>query len=292
MHSLARNTKLWIIAGVVLLAATGLAHWHWANQEQPLIIFSEVSQVAVGAIMLAGVLVNLFRTRQENARLFWLCMSVGCAIWWAGLIVWAWHEILHHSIAPPDLGNILVYLHVVAMMAAFAMQPHREWHRPDNQPRLLDFALLVLWWVYLYLFVVVPWRYVSPDLAHYRLGFNAVYTFELVVLQIGIGALCLRSRGGWSRTYLHYLLAGSIYAVVINAIHVKRMANGTVLHHHGPLVAVLFYFAWIGWNALPLASETTAPEQQPYGLWRARAAMAAILSIPFIAIWSYILSTA
>ncbi len=213
---------------------------------------------------------------------------MGCALWWFGLIFWATHQVFPENAWPiPAIGNVLVYVHAVAFLAGFALRPHQEWTRTENRPRLLDFALLVLWWVYLYLFAVVPWRYVFPEFQSYRFSFNAVYTFELLALQLGIGMLWLHTQGKWRRLYFHYLIAGSLYAIVINGMHATHLANGSVLHFHLPLAMILFYFGWIGWRGAPLSEETPSQERQPFGLWRARAAMAAILSIPFIAIWSH-----
>jgi len=45
------------------------------------------------------------------------------------------------------------------MMAALALQPQSQ--QNDHEARLghLDFVLLLTWWVYLYLFGVIPWQY-------------------------------------------------------------------------------------------------------------------------------------
>jgi hypothetical protein len=49
------------------------------------------------------------------------------------------------------------------MMAALAVQPHFQKANRSIRAGRLDFALLFIWWLYLYLFAVIPWQYVSPN---------------------------------------------------------------------------------------------------------------------------------
>ena len=53
------------------------------------------------------------------------------------------------------------------MIAALTMQPHK---RSDDRNVLydyVDFGLLLCWWLYVYVFAVIPWLYVVTDVGHY-----------------------------------------------------------------------------------------------------------------------------
>ena len=52
----------------------------------------------------------------------------------------------------------------------------------DRTTRLgtLDFALLFVWWLYLYLFAVIPWQYVHPYEPSYDHNLNILYLTEKI----------------------------------------------------------------------------------------------------------------
>ena len=82
-------------------------------------------------------------------------------MWLSAQVLWTCFEVFLRQEAPnPFVGDVILFLHVVPMMAALALQPHI--HRNNQSLRLvtLDFSLLLTWWLYLYLFIVIPWQYV------------------------------------------------------------------------------------------------------------------------------------
>jgi len=60
----------------------------------------------------------------------------------------------------------------------------------DRELRLgsLDFALLLFWWIYVYLYTVTAWQYVYPDSAAYGRNLNFAYLVEKFAF---LGALAL-----------------------------------------------------------------------------------------------------
>src|SRR5208282_3812135 len=88
----------------------------------------------------------------------------------------------------PDLyiGDVVLFLHVVPLMAALALRPHAP--RDEYVARLgrLDFALLLVWWFYLYVLIVMPWQYVVADVAAYDRNLNAVYITENIAVLVGL----------------------------------------------------------------------------------------------------------
>jgi hypothetical protein len=47
----------------------------------------------------------------------------------------------------PFLGDIVLFLHLVPMIAALAVLPHLREDERDERIRMLDFTLLLTWWV-------------------------------------------------------------------------------------------------------------------------------------------------
>ena len=70
------------------------------------------------------VVVNM-RTASPKARLFWALMGLGLAMWLASQVMWTYVEVyLRHEAPNPFVGDVILFLHIVPMMAAVAIQPH------------------------------------------------------------------------------------------------------------------------------------------------------------------------
>ena len=90
-------------------------------------------------------------------------MVLGMAFWMSYQGLWMYFEVLLRKDFPnPFGGDVVLFLHLVPMTAALAMQPHMEPNDRTTRLGTLDFALLLVWWLYLYLFAVIPWQYVHP----------------------------------------------------------------------------------------------------------------------------------
>jgi len=176
------------------------------------------------------------------------------------------------------------------MTAALVLQPHIQ--RNDHSLRLvsLDFFLLLTWWLYLYLFIVIPWQYVSPNEAVYGRSFDLLYACEQFVLIFGVSMVWKRSNGPWRTIYAHFLKAallysgGSILASV--AIDFHQYYTGSL--YDVPLVAAMAWFAAVGFMARGTSSDRP-PDQallQNHSMWTARLAMMAVFSTPLMVAWA------
>jgi hypothetical protein len=138
------------------------------------------------------------KTASPRARLFWALMSLGVGIWLVSQVMWTYVEVyLRHEAPNPFVGDVILFLHIVPMMAAVAIQPHVQQDDRTLRASTLDFALLVTWWLYLYLFVVIPWQYVHPVEAAYGRSFDLLYVSEELVLAAGLILVWRRSSGAW-----------------------------------------------------------------------------------------------
>jgi diguanylate cyclase (GGDEF)-like protein len=252
--------------------------------------FGDLAQSALLFCATLGMLLNL-RTSYKKDRLFWALMAVGCGMWFFTQVLWTYFEVFLRQDAPnPFVGDVILFLHVVPMMAALAVQPHIE--RNDHSLRLVsvDFFLLLTWWLYLYLFIVIPWQYVWPNEAVYGRSFDQLYASEQIVLIVGAALIWKRSRGAWHMIYGQFVRAalfysgGSILAGV--AIDAHRYYTGSL--YDIPLVAAMAWFAAMGFMARGISPDGPR-EQAPHhdhSMWTARLAMLAVFSTPLMVAWA------
>src|SRR5258708_8266054 len=176
------------------------------------------------------------------------------------------------------------------MMAALVVQPHIQ--RNDHSLRLVSLALFLLltWWLYLYLFIVIAWQYVSPNEAAYGHSFDVLYACEQVVLMVGVGLVWKRSHGSWHVVYGQLFKAALFYSVgsILAGVAIDFHQYYTGCLFDVPLVAVM---AWVSVRGnvarRSLSDQPTALEPHNHrSMWTARLAMMAVLSTPLMAAWS------
>jgi diguanylate cyclase (GGDEF)-like protein len=229
-------------------------------------------------------------TAASKARLYWALMGLGVGMWLAAQLLWTYFEVFLRQEAPnPFVGDVILFLHVVPMMAAVAVQPHLRQENRTVRVGTLDFFLLLIWWLFLYLFIVIPWQYVHPVESTYGTSFDILYVCEELVLGFGLILVWRRARGEWRKLYLEFFGATALACIG------SLMANEAIdlhIYYTGslfdvPLVAGMAWLARIGF----LARE--APAQDPveeatsgYSMWKARLAMAAVFLTPLMVAWA------
>ena len=190
-----RYSKLWIVAAAALVcgqAVASLTLHHSFGLSAP----SDLSQFV---LLLSGTLALLLNAMASRGRtrLFWALMMLGVAFWLAYHAMWFYFEVVRRADVPnPFVGDVVLFLHLVPMTAALALQPHVEQDHRTLRLGSLDFAMLLIWWLYLYLFAVIPWQYAFVEEPAYNHNFNALYLTEKVVLLCGLAILWRRSENG------------------------------------------------------------------------------------------------
>ncbi len=189
------------------------------------------------------------RTAAPKARLFWALMGLGLGMWLTSQVMWTYFEVyLRHEAPNPFVGDVILFLHIVPMMAAVALQPHVQQDDRSVRAGTLDFALLLTWWLFLYLFIVIPWQYVHLAEATYGRSFDLLYVSEELVLAAGLVLVWRRSRGSWRRIYFHLFAATLLYCVASlmasEAIDLHLYYTGSLFDV--PLVAGMAWFVRIG----------------------------------------------
>jgi diguanylate cyclase (GGDEF)-like protein len=231
------------------------------------------------------------RTTSARPRLFWVLMSLGLAMWLLSQVMWTYFEVfLRHEAPNPFVGDVVLFLHVVPMMAAVAVRPHRK-HDDRTMPAgTLDFALLFTWWLFLYLFVVIPWQYVQLSEALYGKSFDLLYFAEELVFAAAVVLVQRRTHGKWRSIYLQLFGATLLYCaasfIASEAIDLHIYYTGSL--YDVPLVASMAWFVRIGFLGTE-SDEQIAPHEAPvrgFGIWKARVAMLAVLLTPLMLAWA------
>ncbi len=150
------------------------------------------------------------RYRRQNG--FWMLLALGCTFWLAGILVLVYTQFsLHQQTQVPFVADLLFFLHTVPFMASLALMPHARKMRETLRYGLIDFLLLALLWLYIYIFAAMPWKIIAPDHQLFHSRDFAAYLLENLVVAVGFGFLFLRTRGSWRTVYGHLFGAASLY---------------------------------------------------------------------------------
>jgi len=167
-----------------------------------LTIASDLIQGTLMLVATAAFLPNISRSRCPtlHIRLFWILMSVGMIFWLTYQGMWNYFEVLKRQDVPdPFLGDIVLFLHLVPMIAALAVLPHLREDERDERVRMLDFTLLLIWWVFIYVYAVIPWQIVQVDEAVYSANLNLAYLTEKLLLLVSLAVLAYTAQAAGGR---------------------------------------------------------------------------------------------
>lgn len=230
------------------------------------------------------------RTRPRQERSFWVLLSLGFLLWATNQAAWAfWENVLRRPVPDPFFYDIVLFFHVVPLIAAVGWRPDFTNKQGKVLLSLLNFLMLFGWWVFLYAFIVFPHQYVVIDIHKYNVYYDGLYALENALL---VGVLVLAaftSSGGWRRLYLHLLGASLLYAINSQLLD-RAAANDT--YYSGSLydIPLIGTVAWIAaaslsareWNLDPTKFNMHRRWKQLVG----QLAMLAILSLPILGLWT------
>jgi signal transduction histidine kinase len=242
--------------------------------------------LAIGVAMLA----NARGTRGANRR-FWALMGSGCLLWAFNQAGWAYCEVVRHTAVPdPWFIDVLLFLHLIPMIAAVGLRPHRTEGEQKLRVGTLDFLLLLAWWVFLYAFVVFPSQYVSLNVAEYDRTYGALYLVESGVLVLVLGIAARGAPAGWKVVYLNLMAASALYAMDSQGVNLAvasgRYYTGSL--YDVPLIGAVSWMAATALTARQWQPEAAAPEaEDKWGARALRLAMLAILTLPALGLWAF-----
>lgn len=243
-------------------------------------------------LLLSGALSlipNAVRSR-GRLRMFWALLATGMGFWFSYQVMWTYYEVwLRQDV--PDLcaGDIVLFLHIVPLMAALAMRPHARQEEYSARLRRLDFALMMVWWMYLYVFAVMAWQYVVANVPAYDNNLNLLYLIEKLAYLAALVAAWLNSKSGWKMFYANLFGASLLYS---SSSYLANWAIGRHVYYSGSLYDIPLAASMIWITVIALWSREDEPQTNArsnstsHGIWLARVGMITVFSLPLFAAWA------
>jgi PAS domain S-box-containing protein len=193
-----------------------------------------------------------------GSRPFWVFLAIAYGLWSLHQGLSVYYECgLHIEVPNNSIADPVLFLHIVPLMAAVATLPHRN--LSDRRPyrAILNFFLLLFFWIFLYGYTVFPYQYLFSNTAppNYDLRFDVVYLLENLALVVAVGILTLRVQAPWKSSYFHLLGASTLYALSSTVANIAIDSGGYVngkLYGLG-LTASVCWFVWIPLRARQLS---------------------------------------
>jgi signal transduction histidine kinase len=251
-----------------------------------LVAVSDILQFLLLISAVASCFPNLLHCRGRK-RLFWLFMALGMACWAAYQFVWVYIEVFERQeVSDVLIWDVLLFIHIVPMMAALALLPQIEQHERDLRLGSLDFAMLLLWWVFVYVYSVMAWQFAYVNPVAYEANLNTSYLVEKIALLGGLALVWRQSSGSWKEKYAHWFGASLLYSI---SSYIANVAVAKHTYYSGSLydLPLVISMAWMSVPGLlaPIgAAEDSQPAKSlPRGVWAARLGMVAVFSLPIFA---------
>lgn len=253
------------------------------------LLLTGFSDIASALLMLTALLAFAFQGKASKGRMrwFWLLQAAGWGLWFSDQIVWIVFDLVLRKPVPQMYpADALLFLAGAPMMAGLLLRPHRQPSERSARLGLLDFLLLLLWWLYLYASFVVCWQYVYPNEGAYNRNFDFLSGAETVLLACVLIVFWRESSGRWKTFYACFcgaVIFNGITFYTLNAA-IERGTYFTGSWYDIPYSGSFALFTGVsllGWGLSP-AQETAADES--YSSWMATLAMSAVLSLPIIAL--------
>ncbi|PYT79331.1 MAG: hypothetical protein DMG40_16690 [Acidobacteria bacterium] len=206
-----RNLTRWEIGTVAgfLLVYTVVSRL--ATPGGALTAFSDLSGTGLWLITVAVMLWAAF-SNTGRTRWFWLLMAFGAALVATNFAAWLYFEVILGREPPnPFWADVPLFLQPVPMMAAAALHPGSRQREQRFLLSTLNFLILLLWWVYLYMFLVYPNEYVVTDQTVYNTYYFSLFVVEFAVLMSVMGGMALVTEGAWRKIYWHLFGASALY---------------------------------------------------------------------------------
>lgn len=246
--------------------------------------------VEAGLLLLACVgFAKLGLASKGRMRWFWLLQAGGWVLWLGDQIVWIVFDlVLQEKMPPMYAADALLFLAGAPMFAGLLLRPHRLPPQHSARLGLLDFLLLQLWWLYLYISFVVCWQYVSPNVEAYNLNFDILSGAETVLFASVLAVFWRESSGRWRLFY------GALCGVMVwNGIAFYALNHAIELdvYYSGSWFDIPYSGSFAGFIAVAALGYGLAPAadngpSESYGSWVGNLAMLAVLSLPVIALYA------
>lgn len=225
-----------------------------------------------------------------GSRSFWAFLAIGCGLWALDEGVFLYYNLVRQVDVPDSsIADPVLFLHLVPLMAAVAILPHRGLSENKHYRTILNSLLLLFFWSFLYGYTVLPYEYVFANSTSYDLRFDILYLSENLALVLGLGIVALRAQNPWKSVYLHLLGASTLYALSSAVANLAIDSGGYVngrLYGLG-LTASVCWFVWIPLRARQLTeASATISESEDSQISKASVwAMLVVVMISIPMVW-------
>jgi hypothetical protein len=280
--------KVWLAVVAGLLAALVVA----ALVLPKSFALTAVCDVVDSLLLASGTaaFIPLALRSRGRMRMFWSLIPLGLVFWLAYQLFWTYNEVvLRREVPDLCIADIVLFLHLVPLMAALALRPHAPRDEYAARVGRLDFALLLVWWFYLYALIVIPWQYAVVNAATYDRNLNTIYLAENLAFLAGLFVCWVGSKGHWRSLYAGLFGMSFCYTFGSTLANwaIERNAYYTGSFYDIPLT---FAMAWLTWIGLTTKAEKPGADAREvstvYGVWVARCSMIAVFSLPLLAAWA------
>jgi diguanylate cyclase (GGDEF)-like protein len=249
-----------------------------------------ISDVVTGLLLLIAFAAFASNAAASTGRLrwFWILQATGWGLWFSDQIVWLVYDlILRQKMPSMEPADALLFLAGAPMMAGLLLRPHREPSSQSARLGILDFCLVVLWWVYLYVSLVICWQYLSPNLDAYNQNFDRLSSIESLLLAAVLAVFWLQSSGRWKRFYGAFWIAvvfnGFWFYELNRALEQELYFTGSWLDiPYSGSFAIFVLVAFFGSDLSPVPEK---PDNS-YNSWMGNLANVAVLSLPILALYA------
>ncbi len=282
-----------LVSGVGLLVAFALAPAVFPNAYFRVAMGDLTPLLAITAAVIVSAR-NAFDSR-GHTRLFWGLITAGMGMWCFNQANWVWFEVLVRKPVPdPYWGDVVLFLHIVPIMAAVAIRPHQADEREGLLPSALNVLILLVWWVAVYAFFVFPDEHIVTNVALYSPRWNPLYVVEGLILIAVSASAFFASSGSWRVLYRNIFLASVFYTFVSEAMNAAflRGVYKTGGIYDLPYLASGLGFFWVAMAGRRCLGDTQvmpsiARASRPVAPLLAKLAL---LSLPLMGYWALFLS--
>jgi diguanylate cyclase (GGDEF)-like protein len=282
-----RNSSKFLVAAAVLMAVLVVACVVLPKG----LARAAISDIVSGLLMLSALVLFASNGVASKGRMrwFWMLQAAGSALWLSDQFVWITFDLILQKKVPAMFpADALLFLAGAPMIAGLLLRPHRQPSERSARLGVLDFLLLLLWWLYLYVSFVVCWQYISPNEGAYNRNFDMLSLAETILAVSILLAFWRESSGRWKTFYAclcgAFVFNGIWFYVLDGVIESDVYFTGSWYDiPYAASFAVFAAVALLGDGLLP-TPETAADES--YSSWMANLAMLAVLSLPIIALYA------
>ncbi|HEY2117831.1 MAG TPA: hypothetical protein VGH37_01495 [Candidatus Acidoferrum sp.] len=190
--------------------------------------------------------------RTQGRRMFWAFIAGGYALWSLDQWLYIYYVTIRHIDVPDNsIADPALFLHLVPLMAAIAMQPHLRQYDQKSYRATLNFLFLLVFWVFLYAYFLFPYQYLFPNSEIYNPRFTMLYALENAALVLILCIVARLAQAPWRSVYYHLLGASTLYGLSSTlanvAIDAGKPYNGSLCSLAQN--AAVCWFLWVPLDA-------------------------------------------